>query len=69
MFYFKNHGKKSPFCTTIFWILLFFGTFFPVILLVANPSVALFWAIYSDLSRGHPKWWFCKGIPPKMALN
>ncbi len=27
------------------------------------------WAIYSDLSRGHPKWWFSKGIPPKMALN
>ena len=24
---------------------------------------------YSDLSRGHPKWWFSKGIPPKMALN
>ena len=19
--------------------------------------------------RGHPKWWFSKGIPPKMALN
>ena len=28
-----------------------------------------FWAIYNDLSRGHPKWWFSKGIPPKMALN
>ena len=28
-----------------------------------------FWAIYSDLSRGHPKWWFSKGIPHKMALN
>ena len=27
------------------------------------------WAIYNDLSRGHPKWWFSKGIPPKMALN
>ena len=27
------------------------------------------WAIYSDLSRGHPKWWFSKGIPSKMALN
>ncbi len=26
-------------------------------------------AIYNDLSRGHPKWWFSKGIPPKMALN
>ena len=23
------------------------------------------WANYSDLSRGHPKWWFSKGIPPK----
>ena len=24
------------------------------------------WAIYNDLSRGHPKWWFGrKGIPPK----
>ena len=28
-----------------------------------------FWAIYNDLSRGHPKWWFSKGIRPKMALN
>ena len=28
-----------------------------------------FWAIYNDLSRGHPKWWFSKGIHPKMALN
>ena len=27
------------------------------------------WAIYNDLSRGHPKWWFSKGIHPKMALN
>ena len=27
------------------------------------------WAIYNDLSRGHPKWWFSKGMPPKMALN
>ena len=27
------------------------------------------WAIYNDLSRGHPKWWFSKGIPTKLALN
>ena len=27
------------------------------------------WPIYNDLSRGHPKWWFSKGTPPKMALN
>ena len=27
------------------------------------------WAIYSDLSQEHPKWWFRKGIPSKMALN
>ncbi len=27
------------------------------------------WAIYNDLSRGHPKWWLSKGIHPKMALN
>ena len=27
------------------------------------------WAIYNDLSRGHPKWCFCKGILPKMGLN
>ena len=27
------------------------------------------WPIYNDLSRGHPKWWFSKGIPPKMASN
>ena len=26
-------------------------------------------AIYNDLSRDHPKWWFSKGIPLKMALN
>ena len=24
---------------------------------------------YSDLSRGHPKWWFSKAIPSKMALS
>ena len=28
-----------------------------------------FWAIYNDLSRGQPKWWFSKGIPLKMASN
>ena len=37
---------------------------------------AYIWANYSDLSRRlvtdlsrghHPKWWFSKGIPPKMA--
>ena len=28
------------------------------------------WAIYNDLSRGHPKkWWFSKRILQKMALN
>ena len=27
------------------------------------------WAIYNDLSRGHPKWWFSKVIPSQMALN
>ena len=27
------------------------------------------WANYNDVSRGHPKWWFSKGIPLKMALN
>ena len=27
------------------------------------------WAIYNDLSQGHPKWWFSRGILPKMALN
>ncbi len=32
-------------------------------------QLTLVWAIYNDLSRGHPKWWFSKGIPPKMALN
>ena len=29
----------------------------------------LFWVNYNDLSRGHPKWLFSKGIPPEMALN
>ncbi len=28
-----------------------------------------FWANYSDLSRGHPKWWYTKGIPPQNALK
>ncbi len=28
-------------------------------------GIGWFWAIYNDLSRGHPKWWFSKGIPPK----
>ena len=28
-----------------------------------------FWANCSDLSRGHPKWWYTKGIPPKMPLS
>ena len=32
-------------------------------------NLQMIWAIYNDLSRGHPKWWFSKGIPPKMALN
>ncbi len=35
-------------------------------LIMFNPNI---WPIYSDLSRGHPKWWFSKGIHPKMALN
>ena len=33
---------------------------------VNNPSI---WAIYNDLSRGHPKWWFSKGIPPQNGLK
>ena len=33
------------------------------------PGLVSIWAIYNDLSRGHPKWWFSMGIPPKMALN
>ena len=28
----------------------------------------VFWANYSDLSRRHLKWWFSKGIPPKLPL-
>ena len=27
------------------------------------------WAIYNDLSRGHPKWWFNKGTSPKSPNN
>ena len=27
--------------------------------------INLIWANYNDLSRGHPKWWLSKGIPPK----
>ena len=30
-------------------------------------SPSRIWAIYSDLSRGHPKWWFSKGTLPNMA--
>ena len=30
---------------------------------------ALFWAIYNDLSRGHPKWWFSKGSVPQNGLK
>ncbi len=33
-----------------------------------NPKQPYIYAIYSDLSRGHPEWWFSKGILPKMAL-
>ena len=29
-------------------------------------GIPYFWANYSDLSRGHPKWWFSKGIPSKI---
>ena len=28
-------------------------------------SYIYIWANYTDLSRGHPEWWFSKGIPPK----
>ena len=27
-----------------------------------------YWANYNDVSRGHPKWWFSKGILPKIPL-
>ena len=27
------------------------------------------WVNYSDLSRGHPKWWSSKGIPLQIPLN
>ena len=27
------------------------------------------WAIYNDLSRGHPKWWFSKGSVPQNGLR
>ncbi len=36
---------------------------------VQNFFIIIIWAIYNDLSRGHPKWWFSKGIPQKIALN
>ncbi len=29
----------------------------------ANPWIIYIWSNYSDLSRGHPKWWFSKGNP------
>ena len=28
-----------------------------------SSKLHIIWAIYNDLSRGHPKWWFSKGIP------
>ena len=34
-----------------------------------KPVRHMIWAIYNDLSRGHPKWWFSKGILPEMVLN
>ena len=30
-------------------------------------GMTIIWAIYNDLSRGHPERWFRKGILPKMA--
>ena len=39
------------------------------VFLVGTNLEPYIWAIYNDLSRGHPKWWFSKGIPPKVALN
>ena len=32
---------------------------------VQSPTI---WAKYNDLSRGHLKWWFSKGIPTKIPL-
>ena len=32
-------------------------------------SYSIIWANYNDLSRGHLKWWFSKGIPPKIPDN
>ncbi len=31
-------------------------------------TVGSIWKNYSDLSRGHPKWWFSKGSVPKPPL-
>ena len=36
---------------------------------IERAAMDYIWAIYNDFSRGHPRWWFRKGIPPKMALN
>ena len=35
----------------------------------ARQEKPLIWVNYSDLSRGHPKWWFSKGIPLQIPLN
>ena len=32
-------------------------------LLRVESQIHHFWANYNDLSRGHLKWWFSKGIP------
>lgn len=32
-----------------------------------NLRTSSFWSNYSDLSRGHLRWWFCRESIPKMA--
>ena len=34
----------------------------------ASSDFISFWANHSDLSGGHPKWWFSKESPPKIPL-
>ena len=35
---------------------------------VQDAGGTMTWSNYSDLSRGHPKWWLNRGIHPKMPL-
>ena len=65
-----SKGLKPP---TSFRIILdhkkLYETFHVRRLLLFSHSIISGQFITTCSRRGHPKWWFSKGIPPKMALN